>query len=108
VKIINRILNRLGYVKAERLSHASGALSDINIIITSCVGKAETRPQKVDEVCSSVLQRILCSADVVRQKPSWYIHDWEKELWEKYLSGELKACASDNPTIEEAKRYSTI
>jgi hypothetical protein len=86
----------------SQLSHASGALSDIQIIVTSCVPKDANG--KLKEIASAVLQRILCSANKVHSKPSWYIHDWEKELWKKYLNGDFKACATDIPCIQEADR----
>lgn len=85
----------------SRLSHASGALSDIQHLVTSCVDKNANEHTK--EIASAVLSRILCSADRVRNKPSWYIHDYERELFEKYLNGETKACASNNSCIEEAR-----
>ena len=86
----------------ERLAHANGALDDIVILVTSCVPK--DTPEKYKEIFGVVLRRCLTSASQVYNKPGFYIHDYEKELYEEYFSGKLKACASDLPAIEEAKR----
>lgn len=83
-----------------RLSHASGALSDIQSIATDCVKSSDAASAAIGE---AILNRILCSADMVRNPPRRYCHAWEQMLWEKYLSGELKACASDNPCRMEAE-----
>lgn len=82
----------------QRLSQASGALADITILVTGCVSKEASK--KTQELAESVLLRILCSADCVKRKPSWYIHSWEERAWERYLNGELKACASDRACVD--------
>lgn len=81
----------------KRLSQASGALSDIQILVTSCVNREA--PKETQELAETILLRILCSADQARTKPSFYIHVWEKKAWERYL----KACASDMPCINVSK-----
>src|SRR4051812_209361 len=74
----------------EALSHASGALSDIQAIVTDCVGSKDS--PRLQEICEAVLLRIFSSGDRKRTPPSWYRHDWERNAWERYLSGDIKAC----------------
>jgi hypothetical protein len=87
-------------MNAERAAHANGALSDIITLVTSCVAKDCS--QETRTVAENVLDRILCSASMVHVKPSWYVHDWERDLYEKYLNRQTKACTSDAPSIDEA------
>ena len=89
-------------VLEERLSHASGALADITILVTSCVPKEKHGNEKLHQTAEAVLSRILCSADSVKRRPSHYIHDWEEKLYEEYFSGKLKACASEEPCVDIA------
>jgi hypothetical protein len=85
----------------KKLGHASGALADIQTIVTDCVGKDD--PARVHELSEVILSRILTSADRPRTKPSWFRHAWEEKLWCEYLGGKLKACASDKPCIDVAE-----
>ena len=75
----------------ECLAQARGALSDIAGLVTDCVPK--DAPPQMHELCESVLGRILSSGDRRRSRPSWFRHEWERKLWERYESGEIKACA---------------
>jgi len=68
-----------------RLSQANGALSDIIVLVTSCVNKDN---KSECDLAKSVLRRILCSSSKRHDKPSWYIHEWEKELYEQYYNRE--------------------
>jgi hypothetical protein len=86
----------------ERLAHANGALGDIATTITSCVSQNASDETKA--LARSVLNRILCSASMVHREPGWYVHEYEREEYERYLTGKTKACASDSPCIEEAQR----
>lgn len=96
--------SRWAAFRLHRLGHATGALDDINCIVTS-VGKND--PLRLHEVAAAVLGRILCSADRVRIEPSWYRHDWEQQEWERYLNGDKKACASQSEScLAQARRLS--
>ena len=86
----------------ERLGHASGALSDIYGLATDCVPKGAS--PEIQDIFKTIVSRILSSAHKVQTPPSWYRFPWEEEQWRKYLSGEMKACASDLPCIEIASR----
>jgi len=85
----------------KRLSHANGALEDIRTLATSCVGKDD--PEQLHKFAQAILERILTSASSEWSEPGWYRHEWEEELWERYLSGDLKACATDAPSIEVSR-----
>jgi hypothetical protein len=87
----------------RRLSHASGALSDIMTLVTSCVPR-DASPE-VRRLAEGVLRRILASADHVRSAPSYYIHGWEETAWRDYLDGGAKGCAEDRPCLDAAKQY---
>lgn len=89
----------------ERLAHASGALNDIQTLVTSCV--AHDASDDAKKLARNVLRRILNSADQVRSRPSWYVHEYESELFESYMSGALRACSSDIACIREAKRLAS-
>lgn len=86
----------------EQLGHANGAAEDIILFITSGVG-VNASPE-IHELARSILHRFLSSAQKEWKAPSYFIHAWEKEEWEHYLKGKTKACATTNPTIEEAQR----
>ena len=88
--------------KAYRLSQASGALEDIIVTVTSCLPSYAS--DAAVSQAKSILHRILCSADKVRARPSWFRFDWERELWEQYERGELNACATDRPCIEVSRQ----
>ena len=88
-------------LKAQ-LAQANGAGADIITLITSCV--AQDAPEEVHKLAESVLERLLCSSQTEWNKPRWFIHPWERELWRKYIDQELNACASDQPSIDEARR----
>jgi len=90
--------------KDEQLGQASGALSYIQSLSTSSVKKEW--PEEVKRVFQVILNRILSSAHKVHLEPRWYIHDYEREEWEKYLSGQTKACASDKPSKDVAAALS--
>jgi hypothetical protein len=99
-RLVRRFFYHFGFVPKERLWQASGALSDIQCIVTDCV-RRDAEP-KLQEIASAVLSRILSSADTIRKPPSWYVHEWEKELWQRYMDGEIKACAYEEPCIKVA------
>jgi hypothetical protein len=86
----------------DRLGHANGALSDILVMITSSYGC--DLPPKVLRVLESIVHRVLSSASDVHRTPSWFNSKWEEVLFSQYQTGEIKACASMEPSIEEAKR----
>jgi hypothetical protein len=90
----------------SRLAQASGALSDIQMLVTDCVSK--TADPETLKLAESVLERILCSADKVRNAPGWYRHEFERRLFERYLGGETKACATDVPCIVLASEFSDL
>ena len=98
----------LNYEEAmrNRLAQASGALEDIRSLVTDCVS-ASADPETI-RLANSVLERILCSADKVRHAPSFYRHRFEQHLFERYLNGELHACATDRPCIEVASEYLSL
>ncbi len=87
----------------KRLGHANGALEDIKTLITSCIGK-DADPE-LQETAAAVLNRILSSASRVWDKPGWYRHEWEEKEWERYLSGEMKACASESASKDVAASF---
>lgn len=91
----------------ERLAQASGALSDILNLVTDSVPAVDASPELV-EMCEFILGRILTSADRPRNKPGWYRHGWERKRWEKYLSGETKACAHPETACLEWAKFLTM
>jgi hypothetical protein len=101
-KLLNRFMKIFGYIPEERFSQASGALSDIKILVTSCVSR--NCDLKTRNIASSVLGRILSSAHDVHRKPNWYIHDFEKEIHERYESGTLNACSYDESSKSVAQK----
>lgn len=56
-----------------------GALSDIRTLVTGCVPRNVVGRYK--DTCKAVLTRTL---DVEYQRPTWFVHSWEKELYDKY------------------------
>ena len=76
----------------KQRSQATGALDDINGLVTSCVGDDD--PVRLHKISEAVLSRILSSADRPRTRPSWFKHKWERKLWEEYENRQTKACAS--------------
>jgi benzoyl-CoA reductase/2-hydroxyglutaryl-CoA dehydratase subunit BcrC/BadD/HgdB len=97
-----QLINKIKKLE-ERLAHANGAFSDITELVTSCIPKRKTN-KKLHEIAEVILSRILCSASTIHNKPSWYIHDWEKKLYEQYHNGEIKCCGLERSSIEEAGR----
>jgi hypothetical protein len=82
----------------ERLSQASGALSDIEVLVTSCVASADD-----SRIPKAVLDRILSSAHKVHRRPSWFRFPWEKDLWEKYERGGINACGHTGACCDVAQ-----
>ncbi len=81
-----------------------GCLSELKHLCTSCVDRKADNETKT--LAENVLDRILCSAYVTKEKPSWYIHPWEENLWTKYLSGETKACGHETSCVKKDKEIS--
>lgn len=79
----------------EKLAHASGALSEIYTLVTSCV--AIDAPIEVHELAEAVASRILSSAHKVHSAPAWFVHGWEERLWAEFESGKIHACGTDKP-----------
>lgn len=94
------------YVRRDRigrqLAHANGALCDIITLVTSCVERdPRSSHKKITDLAKVILGRILSSSSMVWNKPSWYIHSWEKQLYKDYFSGKIRACASPNKSSYE-------
>jgi hypothetical protein len=83
----------------DRIAAANGALSDIVVIVTSCVpvkGDAETK-----KIAESVLHRILSSSCGPSSPPSWFRHAWEERLWGEHERGEIRACAHPDESARD-------
>lgn len=87
----------------EKLAHASGALADIYILTTSCV--AVDASKEAHELAEAITRRILCSAHKVHHAPSWFRHEWERQLWQELEKGQICTCGIDellrNISLEE-------
>ena len=86
----------------KRLAQASGALGEMSILLTSCVGKDDDA-KKLMTIISAAHRMILGSADRVRTRPSWFRHDWEGQDWDDYEDGKIQACSYERPAIDVAK-----
>jgi len=64
---------------SEELAVLRGTISEIYILATSCVNVNAS--EETHSLAKSIVSRIL-SAGYVR-RPSWFVHDWERALWEK-------------------------
>jgi len=86
----------------ERLSQAGGALSDILVLLTSCVARDDDAVN-LESIIAAAHHRILESADCVRMRPSWDRHVWEKRNWDDLESGQIHACGTDRPVKDVAR-----
>jgi hypothetical protein len=75
---------------SEKLAHTAGALSDIYILTTSCV--AVNASEETHKLAETITRRILSSGHPTHCPPSWFRHDWEKQLWQEYQSGLIGVC----------------
>ena len=64
--------------KAMEPKEMRGALSEIYILATSCV--SVNAPEETHKLAKSVVSRILSAG--YSGRPSWFVHDWERLLWE--------------------------
>jgi hypothetical protein len=85
----------------ERLSQAGGALSDILVLLTSCVARGDDAV-KLESIISATHRRILESADRPRTRPSWDRHIWEKRNWDEFDNSRIHACGTDRPVKDVA------
>lgn len=77
----------------EKLAHAAGALSDIYILATSCI--AIDALEEVHNLAKAIVRRTLSSAHTTHRSPSWFIHDWERRLWEEFETGAISPCGAE-------------
>lgn len=77
----------------KRFAHAAGALNDIEILVTSCV--PVNASEETYKLAEAILRRSLASAHAKHCIPSWFVHEWERHLWEEFELGHIHACGTD-------------
>ncbi len=83
IKELRLLRDSLCGEKPMELAELRGALSEIYFLATNCV--SVNAPVETHSLAKSIVSRILSAGCTI--KPAWFIHDWERALWEERGQG---------------------